>query len=562
MIAVTLESVLDQGGSLHARRTDMYSALAADMTKTADDLVSQFPVVQCTHVWIKKAAFCTSLTKDQVHGIAAMASVKKIDMPFTVRLHSTLDGGVAVPQYKNAQAKNVEAVGMNVSHDCTTVQWGVDTVGAPNLWRHGITGRGVVVGSIDTGANAEHDAIKHNFRRRKGWFNPYAKGGSDNELPVDSHVHGTHTIGTMVGANGIGVAPDAEWIACMGMNSTTGSQLALVQCAQFMMCPTRRDGTHPECKLGADVVNNSWGDDSNEYNGWFEDIVAIWQFVGITPVFSAGNSGPKCATMGNPSRYPNVVAVGSYENDPTQLVFFSSKGPAFKAAAMTNSLPSAGWRGKTDVVAPGFFTVSAHAKDPEGYIALAGTSMASPHVAGVIALLKGKLNDLTYEEIFGLLTTTADRDMLQPEPQEWKLKNGTVIGHGAVNCGDAPDNAWPNHRYGFGRVNAANMVDSDGNLKLNDGGRSPTPAPTVTHEPAPTTTPSKTRVCTAPELNVDIPGQDIYGVEAADSADCCGLCLELEACVGYSHREGVCFLKGTIGERMAKDGAISAQAVE
>ncbi|RHZ00681.1 hypothetical protein DYB31_011353 [Aphanomyces astaci] len=165
------------------------------------------------------------------------------------------------------------------------------------------------------------------------------------------------------------------------------------------------------------VVNNSWGDDGGgAYNDWFQDIVAIWQYVGITPVFSAGNSGPNCATTANPARYDNVLAVGavgSYANDPTQLAFFSAKGPvAAGYPSSSNATTAGGWRGKPDVVAPGYFTVSANAREDAGYVALAGTSMASPHVAGVVALLKSKQRDLTYADIYRLITSTADRAVL------------------------------------------------------------------------------------------------------------------------------------------------------
>ncbi|RHY89071.1 hypothetical protein DYB35_003511 [Aphanomyces astaci] len=464
----------------NARRTAMYQTLVAESTKARAALVAQFPSAQCTHVWIKTSAFCNGLTVDQVHGIAALSSVHKIDVPFTVRLHSTLsrDGRKAVlPVQKKAAADaNISSDDPPSSSSSRVVEWGVATIGAPDVWHH-TTGEGIVVGSIDTGANANHEAIKHNFRRVKGWFNPYNTttdiGGDD--LPMDSHGHGTHTIGTMVGSHGIGVAPGAQWIACLGLNGDVGSQLALVQCAQFVMCPSRQDGSHSECKLGADVVNNSWGDDGGgAYNDWFQDIVAIWQYVGITPVFSAGNSGPNCATTGNPARYDNVLAVGavgSYANDPTQLAFFSAKGPVATGypSSSSNAAKAGGWRGKPDVVAPGFFTVSANARDDAGYMALAGTSMASPHVAGVVALLKSKQRDLTYADIYRLITSTADRAVLQPEPAAWTFKNGSVLGPGAVNCGDVLDSAWPNNRYGYGRVNVAAMFREDGSLKCGEG---------------------------------------------------------------------------------------------
>ncbi|EQC29167.1 hypothetical protein SDRG_13040 [Saprolegnia diclina VS20] len=104
-----------------------------------------------------------------------------------------------------------------------TIQWGVQTVGAPDVWKH-FDGKGVVIGSIDTGARYTHELIKDSWRADRGWYDPY----DHSAFPEDFDGHGTHTIGTMTGKNGFGVAPGAQWISCRGLYKGTGTSQALL----------------------------------------------------------------------------------------------------------------------------------------------------------------------------------------------------------------------------------------------------------------------------------------------------------------------------------------------
>ncbi|CAK4539503.1 unnamed protein product [Aphanomyces euteiches] len=299
-----------------------------------------------------------------------------------------------------------------------------------------------------------HEAIKDSWRSELGWFDPY----NGTSLPWDSDGHGSHTIGTMVGSKGIGVAPGAKWIACMGMyGDIGGDDKSMLQCAQFMLCPTKPDGTGADCKKGPHVINNSWGSTPG-YNPWFEDAVTAWRAAGIIPVFGIGNDGPACGTVGSPDGYRNVIgvgAIGSYDNEPNLLAYFSSKGPELNNGAAYV---------KPDVSAPGFYTVSI--SSDSSYIKQAGTSMAAPHVAGVVAILKSVDPNMSYDQVYKYLTATADQSPLNTtEPVTWnnvtRFRNKTFAG--APHCAGMKDTAWPNNRFGYCRVNVGTIL-RDGTL--------------------------------------------------------------------------------------------------
>ncbi|KDO18277.1 hypothetical protein SPRG_16241 [Saprolegnia parasitica CBS 223.65] len=418
------------------RREKYIAATSAEAIKRTSSLREALGTkADIESFWIAPVASVKNVDQATVDAISKLPNVLKVDKVRSIKLTSVIKGK------ENSPTDHSRPNG---------IQWGVDTVGAPAIWKY-FDGKGVVVGSIDTGVRHTHEAIKSKWRADRGWYDPY----NQTALPEDLGGHGTHTIGTMVGDYGIGVAPGAQFIACRGLYIDSGDDLSLLKCAQFMVCPTKPDGSDPDCTKGADLVNNSWGGDAST-DTWFADVIDSWHMAGVTPLFANGNEGPACATAGNPASYKNVLsvgAVGSYTDEPNQLAYFSSKGPAqYKD-----------WNGnvhtivKPDVSAPGFFTYSALNVNDAYYEYYAGTSMATPHVAGVVALLKSAQKGLTYNQIYRYLTTTTVKDILQPEPKEWILTRNRTL-PGAPNCGGVSDKAWPNNRYGYGRVNVTNIL--------------------------------------------------------------------------------------------------------
>ncbi len=165
----------------------------------------------------------------------------------------------------------------------TSPEWGVSAIHADQVWdEYDTTGSGIVVGSIDSGAEFDHPALVRSYRGRNddgsfthdhNWYDPAHVCGEAQ--PCDNAGHGTHTIGTMVGDDGgdnhVGVAPGARWIAAKGCESDLCSDLSLALAAQWMLAPTALDGSDPDPALRPQVLNNSWS--AAPGDEWYRDYV-------------------------------------------------------------------------------------------------------------------------------------------------------------------------------------------------------------------------------------------------------------------------------------------------
>ncbi|RHY69628.1 hypothetical protein DYB34_011350 [Aphanomyces astaci] len=362
--------------------------------------------------------------------LAKLDNVAHIRQPLTAQLSPVTfeddDGSsVGIPQ---GWGEN------NLTSTRAANEWGVNLIGTPAVWAKGNRGQGIVVGILDTGAIHTHDDLKPNWRSTYGWFDPTDK----SRTPIDTNGHGTHVAGSAVGQNGIGVAPGATWIACRGCTTAKCPEAALIGCAQWMLCPTDVTGKNPKCELAPHVINNSWGSEVN--SNTYQAVVNAWRTAGIIPVFANGNSGPKCSTKWSPADYKNVIGVGNLGIDD-KLSSTSSRGPA------------ADGRIKPDVSAPGNRVRSAWNTGNSAYNTISGTSMASPHVAGAIALYLSANKGAKYDQVYKAFTTTVDTKTLTPNNQ---------------NCGGVSDSKYPNNNYGFGRINVARATGG--------GARPPSPS--------------------------------------------------------------------------------------
>lgn len=320
------------------------------------------------------------------------------------------------------------------------VEWNIEQINAPAVWATGNRGEGVVVANIDTGVRYTHEALRAQYRGTLTGSHDYNWWDPDGTLtePTDANGHGTHTMGTIVGddggANQIGVAPGATWIAAQGCDTSLCSPVELISAAQWLLCPTRLDGSDPDCSKAPHLVNNSWGVLVAENLYW--PAVRAWVAAGIVPVFAAGNSGPECATLLAPGDYGISLSVGATDRNDV-LSFFGSRGPSERAPAGRSWQP--------DLVAPGSLVRSAYAFSDSVYLPASGTSMAAPHVAGVIALLLASDPSASAGELFAALTRSSVRD-LGPPP-------------GSEACGGRAYDEFPNAIYGHGRVDAEGAVN-------------------------------------------------------------------------------------------------------
>lgn len=216
---------------------------------------------------------------------------------------------------------------------------------------------------------------------------------------------------------------------------------------------------------------------------FFYEYVEHWNSVGITTIFTSGNNGQGCTTIGYPGAYQNVIDVGAVDGNVT-LAYFSSVGPAMTTKPLRKddtavaicSLTSCGFNNKTcllikpTVVTPGMDIQSAWNTSDTAFILKSGTSIAAPHVAGVVALMlcaKNKRVEWNHRKSYDILTTTTDTSRIDLMGDR-QNKNDAVHKNANLMCNVMLSNicnSYPNNMYGFGLVNACRAVRAVKNLQ-------------------------------------------------------------------------------------------------
>ncbi|MDG4794233.1 S8 family serine peptidase [Micromonospora sp. WMMD1082] len=260
--------------------------------------------------------------------------------------------------------------------------WNITMIGADRVWSDlGVTGTGITVGSSDSGVDGRHPTLAPGFRGGDdSWFDPW----NGTRTPTDRSGHGTHTAGSAIGRDGIGVAPGAQWVGCVNLDRNLGNPAAYLDCLQFMLAPFPPGGdpfTQGRPARAPEILTNSWGCPPIEGcdPGTLRPATEALAAAGILVVAAAGNTGPFCGSVQDPpAPYADVLTVGAVD-DRRRATAFSSRGPV-------------GGLTKPDLMAPGADVLSA--MPGGGYAALDGTSMATPQVAGVVALMWSANPDL------------------------------------------------------------------------------------------------------------------------------------------------------------------------
>jgi serine protease AprX len=346
----------------------------------------------------------------------------------------------------------VDRSGARLPQSPEGIEWNITKVHAPDVWALGFTGQNVVVGGQDTGYQWDHPAIKGKYRGWNGtmadhnynWHDSIHSGGGscghDATAPCDDTDHGTHTMGTMVGDDGgsnqIGMAPGAKWIGCRNMDQGAGTPTTYSECFEWFIAPTDLNDQNPDPTKAPHVINNSWGCPPSEGctdPNVLKTVVENTRAAGIEVVVSAGNSGSGCNSVDSPAAiYEASFTIGATDISDV-IANFSSRG----AVTIDGSM-----RLKPDVSAPG---VNVRSSVPfNSYASFSGTSMAGPHVVGLVALL-----------------LSAEPSLIgNPDAIEPIIEGSAVPRTSGQTCNGTPGSSIPNNTYGWGRVDALAAVDA------------------------------------------------------------------------------------------------------
>ncbi|MEM7118621.1 MAG: S8 family serine peptidase [Chloroflexota bacterium] len=313
-------------------------------------------------------------------------------------------------------------------------QWNLTNIGADRVWEEfGVRGAGILIGHSDSGVEWTHPELQATYRGRDdvhsyNWFDPW----NHSTEPIDRGGHGTHTLGSIVGQT-VGVAPEAEWIGCANLDRNLGNPALYLDCLQFVLAPFPLDGDpfQGDVARGANVLNNSWGCPPLEGCDPLSLKTAVdsLRAAGVFVVASAGNEGPNCESVSDPiALYDSAFSVGAID-ERGEIAEFSSRGPVGIDGSN---------RTKPDLMAPGVAVLSAF---PGGtYEFNDGTSMAGPHMAGVVALIWS-----ANPSLIGQIDATEQILIETAQPYDYAQ-------HGLPECIDSE--TAPNNAVGYGLVDA------------------------------------------------------------------------------------------------------------
>ncbi|MFC3959420.1 S8 family serine peptidase [Halovivax cerinus] len=325
--------------------------------------------------------------------------------------------------------------------------YGLQQVNAPAAWEaFDATGQGVDVAVIDTGIHADHQEFDD--YNESNWAAFDFEGNQRDVGPHDDNGHGTHVAGTILGGNEsgvhIGVAPDANLYAInVFPDPNGGTTLAAIVA-----------GMQHAVEEDTDLISMSLG--GGGYAGVYVDVVQNAQAAGTHVVASSGNDGPNAE--GTPGNVYNVTAVGA--TDATGAVAGFSTGTEINTSEEWGFIAPESWPDEyvtPDVAAPGVDVYSSVPGGTDTYSgAYSGTSMAAPHVSGVMALvLSAQEQDPTPNELKDTIEETATKpapDALSPAvlDQAGQISQAQIV--------NLHDDTVADARYGYGIVDAYSAI--------------------------------------------------------------------------------------------------------
>lgn len=229
------------------------------------------------------------------------------------------------------------------------------------IWEQGITGKGIIVSINDTGVQS-HPNLPKPIKYRNLTNSP---GNGDS----DGNGHGTHCSGTAVGRDGLGCAPEANLISIKVLSDEGSGATTWINSGRVIAA-----------KEGADIISESLGGPSGG-PGDEQSIAQAYEAGVSLCVAAAGNSGYNGSnTIGYPGKYISTFCIGAYQKSGA-IANFSSGGREIDVATPGQEIVSASYRG--------------------GYVAMSGTSMATPMFAGLMALIIHKRRITGFPDLKG-----------------------------------------------------------------------------------------------------------------------------------------------------------------
>ena len=309
----------------------------------------------------------------------------------------------------------------SVSNPSREIGWNLEMMNIPEVWDLGYTGEGVTIGIMDSGVTPNHPALADS------WSGLWFDASGELATPNDFYGHGTHMTGVAVGgdgpgpfANDTGVAPNAQFaFAKISYNGFFAKNYMLDAYQWFASLIDE----------GVDIriISCSIGTTWQSMSDW--DALITLRQLDFIPIFAIGNSA---GTTACPASYPTVFGVGATNQNDVRTDN-SGQGPTPDNYPWNDSSfwERSDWNLiKPDICAPGVDIPTTEVGS--GYCESTGTSPATPHIAGVAALMLQKNPTLTYNDVYNIMLDNAEQ------------LGGTI----------------PNNDYGWGRVDALAAVNA------------------------------------------------------------------------------------------------------